>query len=174
MPRQDTRLEAEGAEFLVLSQLLLHRIEAYKAYTNMPGYDLVATNPETGRLARIQVKSRWKNADPHILIRNLDKCDFVVAVRLNLDKKSGGECLKTPECFVLGVDVARTLLRDSQTSWPKIYFKHISDEHKDNWPLIAEALFGGREPSRCKIDRAAARPPEVIAALSKSPNPEIP
>lgn len=43
MPRLDTRLEAEGAEFLVLGQLLLQRIASYKTYTNMPGYDLVAT-----------------------------------------------------------------------------------------------------------------------------------
>jgi hypothetical protein len=59
MPRQDTRLEAEAAEFLVLGQLLLNRIPRYKAYTRMPSYDLVATNPERNRVARIQVKSRW-------------------------------------------------------------------------------------------------------------------
>ncbi len=46
MERQDTRLESEGAEFLVLGQFLINRIVAYKTYTNMPGYDLVATNPE--------------------------------------------------------------------------------------------------------------------------------
>jgi len=49
MPRQDTKLEAEGAEFLVLGQLLLQRIPTYKTYTNMRGYDLVATNPETNK-----------------------------------------------------------------------------------------------------------------------------
>jgi len=46
MSRLDTRLESEGAEFLVLGQLLIHRIAAYKTYTNMLGYDLVATHPE--------------------------------------------------------------------------------------------------------------------------------
>jgi hypothetical protein len=45
MRRQDTKFEAEDAELLVLSRPLFHRIEAYKAYTNMPGYDLVARNP---------------------------------------------------------------------------------------------------------------------------------
>ena len=59
MERQDTRLESEGAEFLVLGQLLINRIVAYKTYTNMPGYDLVATNPENNSSAKIQVKSRW-------------------------------------------------------------------------------------------------------------------
>lgn len=42
MPRLDTRLESEGAEFLVLGQLLIARIPTYKTYTNMPGWDLVA------------------------------------------------------------------------------------------------------------------------------------
>jgi hypothetical protein len=42
MPRQDTNPETEAAEFLVLGQLLLERILAHKAYTNFPGYDLVA------------------------------------------------------------------------------------------------------------------------------------
>ena len=60
MARLDTRLEAEGAEFLALGQLLLHKIASYKTYTNMPGYDLVATNPESNKSAMVQVKSRWR------------------------------------------------------------------------------------------------------------------
>ena len=32
MPRQDTTLESEGAEFLVLGQLLIEGIPAYEAY----------------------------------------------------------------------------------------------------------------------------------------------
>ena len=55
MSRQDTRLESEGAEFLVLGQFLIHKIAAYKTYTNMPGYDLVATNPDQNTSAKIQV-----------------------------------------------------------------------------------------------------------------------
>ena len=49
MPRQDTKLESEGGEFLVLCQFLIEGIPAYKTYTNMPGYDLVATWPDTNR-----------------------------------------------------------------------------------------------------------------------------
>jgi hypothetical protein len=64
MSRLDTKLESEGAEFLVLGQLLVARIPTYKTYTNMPGYDLVATNPDTNRAARIQVKSRWRTGAP--------------------------------------------------------------------------------------------------------------
>jgi hypothetical protein len=145
MSKQDTKLESEGAEFLVLSQLLLHRIEAYKAYTNMPGYNIVATNLETGKLARIQVKSRWKTAASHFLISNFN-CDFVVAVRLNLGKKGSGGCVKAPEHFVLEVDVAENLVCDPKTTWSKIYFKDIPDEYKDNWSLIDKFLSGDRKP----------------------------
>ena len=42
--RQDTKLESEGAEFLVLGHLLIEGISAYKAYINFPGYDLMAVN----------------------------------------------------------------------------------------------------------------------------------
>lgn len=57
-PRLDSRLEAEGAEFLVLGHLLLAGIQAHKAYTRYPGYDLIASNPAARRLCKIQVKSR--------------------------------------------------------------------------------------------------------------------
>jgi len=90
MKRQDTKLETEGAEFLVLGQLLIHRIASYKTYTNMPGYDLVATHPEKNTSARIQVKSRWRTGAPGFLIKNFD-CDFVVVVKLNRGKKTGLE-----------------------------------------------------------------------------------
>jgi len=76
MPRQNTTLETEGAEFLVLGQLLIEGIPAYKTYTNLRGYDLVAIWPETNRVARIQVKSRWATTAPHFLIKNVDECDL--------------------------------------------------------------------------------------------------
>ena len=83
MPKRlDTRLESEGAEFLVLGHLLLNRIAAYKTYTNMPGYDLIATKPEANTSARIQVKSRWRTGATGFPISNFD-CEFVVAAFLN-------------------------------------------------------------------------------------------
>jgi len=54
-PRLDTKLEAEGAEFLVLGLLLVEGIQATKAYTRYPGYDLLALNPDLQRQARLQV-----------------------------------------------------------------------------------------------------------------------
>ena len=45
--RLNTRLESEGAEFLVLGNLLIEGILSYKAYHNFKSYDLVAVNPGT-------------------------------------------------------------------------------------------------------------------------------
>jgi hypothetical protein len=140
MPRQDTKLEAEGAEFLVLSHLLLNRIEAYKTYTNMPGYDLVATNPKTNRSAKIQVKSRWRTGAPFFLIKSFD-CEFVVAVRLNRGKKDdGGGHEHPPEFFVLPIGTASNLVRDRRTTWSKIVFRDIDKKYNDDWSLIAKFL----------------------------------
>lgn len=57
--KQDTKLESEGVEFIVLGHLLVEGVSAYKAYINFPGYNLTAVNPGTKKVARIQVKSRW-------------------------------------------------------------------------------------------------------------------
>ena len=45
MKYKNTKLEAEGAEFLVLGNLLINKIASYKTYTNMPGYDLLQRMP---------------------------------------------------------------------------------------------------------------------------------
>jgi len=140
MPRQDTKLEAEGAEFLVLGQLLLQRIPTYKTYTNMAGYDLVAINPETNRSARIQVKSRWKTGAPFFLIKSFD-CEFVVAVRLNRGKKVGGTGrVLPPDYFVLPVEIVKSVHRPG--TWSKVVFREIADleKYKENWSLIVEFL----------------------------------
>jgi hypothetical protein len=59
MARLDTSLESAGAEFLVLGHLLVEGIQAFKAYTNFPDYDIIATHAEKNRSCCIQVKSRW-------------------------------------------------------------------------------------------------------------------
>ena len=141
MPRQDTKLEAEGAEFLVLSQLLIQHIPAYKAYTNMPGYDIIAHNPKTNWSAKIQVKSRWRTGAPFFLVKNFD-CDFLVAVRLNRGRKGGGVTPSAPDFFVLPVTAACELVRDRGTTWSKIVFRDIDEKYTDKWSLIAEFLAG--------------------------------
>jgi hypothetical protein len=81
--RQDTRLESEGAEFLILGLLLIEGIHCFKAYTNFAGYDLVAVDPASDRTARIQVKSRWTtDYNRRFPVKNF-ACDFVVFAALN-------------------------------------------------------------------------------------------
>jgi hypothetical protein len=77
MPRKDTKLESEGAEFLVLGQLLIRGIAASKGYTNQRNYDLVAFSYKTKRIATIQVKSRWAADARHFSIKKGDY-DFIV------------------------------------------------------------------------------------------------
>jgi hypothetical protein len=139
MPRQDTRLEAEGAEFLVLGHLLLTRIPSYKTYTNMPGYDLVATNPEQNRAAKIQVKSRWRTGAPGFLIKKFN-CDFVVVVKLNRGKKGGGGQVKPPEFFVFPTTVVKAACQTK--NWSKVYFRDIEncDSYRDAWSLVGDFL----------------------------------
>src|SRR5262245_61021429 len=81
--RLDTSIESTGAEFLVLGNLLIEGIQAFKAYVNFRGYDLIATSPYKKRSCRIQVKSRWAtDFDGGFPIQNFE-CEFVVLVLLN-------------------------------------------------------------------------------------------
>ena len=139
MPRLDTKLEAEGAEFLALGQMLLQRIPTYKTYTNMPGYDLVATNPSTNRSARVQVKSRWRTGAPGFIINNFD-CEFVVVVRLNRGHKNGGGNVLPPEFFVFPVALVQSIHQPG--GWGKVHFRHIEDleSFRDNWQQVADFL----------------------------------
>ena len=145
-PRQDTKLEADGAEFLVLGHLLLNRISSYKASFNFPGYDLTAVNAETHRSARIQVKSRWAtDYDKSFLIKNL-KCDFVVHVALNRGRhfrKSSrvtGTDVHAPEYFVFPVDIIKKYKNSDK--FGKITITNIQNyrSYKDAWERISTFL----------------------------------
>ncbi|MEO9591867.1 hypothetical protein [Rhodopirellula bahusiensis] len=139
MPRQDTKLESEGAEFLVLGHLLMHRIVSYKTYTNMPGYDLVATHPEHNTSARIQVKSRWRTGAPGFIIKNFD-CDFVVIVKLNRGNKLGTGKVLAPEYYVVPTEILKEVPRGKD--WGKVMFKSIPDfeSYHEGWASIASFL----------------------------------
>jgi hypothetical protein len=147
MARLDTRLESEGAEFLVLGALLLERIPAYKTYTNMPGYDLVATNVDRKRVARIQVKSRWSTGSSGFPINNFG-CDFIVFARLNRGNRAGTAKVSDPEFFVFPVGKLRRLPRSK--GWGKLSVTGIKNwrEYKSRWDLIR--AFLGKRRARAK------------------------
>jgi hypothetical protein len=139
MPRLDTRLESEGAEFLVLGNLLINRIAAYKAYANMPGYDLVATNAENHTSARIQIKSRWSTGATTFPIKNFD-CDFVVAAFLNRGSKDQVKQVLAPEFYVFPVALISALPRSSD--WSKVSVRGLPNlgSYKEAWHLIRAFL----------------------------------
>lgn len=146
MPRQNTQLESEGAEFLVLGQLLIEGMAAYKAYTRNRGYGLVATNPETNRAARIQVKSRWAtDFDGGFILKDTGNCDFVVFAALNrgyrFNKRHSSERgRKEPDYYVFPVKIAAGA-RD-ETPWGKTFLRRVPDlaSYERNWGLIRSFL----------------------------------
>lgn len=152
-PRQNTKLESEGAEFLVLGNLLIEGVSCFKAYVNFPGYDLVATNPVTSRIARIQVKSRWAtDYDKSFPIRNYN-CDFVVHVALNRGYRFGKKKNKDdtgaqdPEFYVFPTDVIRQA-SNPNSKWGKTNIRNVENYpiYRSNWKLIADFLASPHKP----------------------------
>jgi hypothetical protein len=145
--RQNTKLESEGAEFLVMGTLLIEGIFCYKAYVNFPGYDLIAVNPASQKIARIQVKSRWAtDYDRSFPIKNFN-CDFVIHVALNrgyrFSKKAKSEDSgkKAPEFYVLPISVVKAA-QNVGDKWGKVTITNIPSvqSYRDDWGLIASFL----------------------------------
>jgi hypothetical protein len=139
MPRQNTQLEAAGAEFLVLGHLLIEGIPSFKSYTNTKGYDLIAANADKNLSIRVQVKSRWRTKATGFIINNFE-CDFVVLALLNRgSKKRGRADARPPEFFIFPIEVARALPR---AGWGKVSFSKFPDlqSYRERWDLIRSAL----------------------------------
>ena len=154
LKRLDSRLEAEGAEFLVLAYLLIEGVQAIKAYTRYPGYDLIATDPDHGTSCRIQVKSRWAtDYDRGFPLSDLDT-DFVVLVALNrgyrykrqkTDDASAGR--HAPELYVFPIGLLKPMVQTSG-GWSKVNLRNVPDaeSYKDRWDLIKDHLSADSEP----------------------------
>ncbi|MBA2427531.1 MAG: hypothetical protein H0V60_10700 [Actinobacteria bacterium] len=142
---RDTRLEAEGAEFLVLAHLLIEGMEAHKAYTTYPGYDVIALNPSKKRQCRIQVKSRYLTGDRVFGIRNFD-CDFVVFAKLNRATPRGASPtggVRPPELYVLPIDVvhkAKTEAKAMNAYRVRLAKIENADSFLNDWSLIKRFL----------------------------------
>jgi hypothetical protein len=147
LSRRDTRLESEGAEFLVLGELLIRGIPGYKAYTNMPGYDVVALDPDRDTIARISVKSRWATDATGFIIKNFD-CDFVVVAKLNCGTKKYPRKVLPPEFYVLPVEAVRNVRRSK--GWNRMTFGSIPNfrNYRDRWDLIRTFLSRPGKQSR--------------------------
>ncbi len=144
--RQNTKLEADGAEFLVLGHLLLNKITSYKASFNFPGYDLAATDTKTHRSARIQVKSRWAtDYDKSFSIKNLES-DFVVHVALNrgrrfrIANRGLDTDVRAPEYFVFPINIIKKYRNSDKRG--KVTITNIPNyqSYKDAWEKISKFL----------------------------------
>lgn len=142
--RRNTQTESEGAEFLVLGELLIRGILSYKAYTKMAGYDLIAVNPKKNKSVSIQVKSRFNTNWDGFIINNFDS-DFVVFTTLNRGyskpKKNGETGIKPVEYYIFPTDYVKKI-RDEDNSWGKITKSRMVGykEYQDRWDLIQNHL----------------------------------
>lgn len=147
MARLNTALAAQGAEFLVLANLLISGIECHKCYTHQPGYDLVAVHPANGTACRISVKSRYaSDYDGGFPLQNLD-CDVVVLVALNQGvryRKSRSSAMvskDTPDCFVVPIELLAGI-RQPQ-GWNKVFLRALPggpERYRNQWSVIRQYL----------------------------------
>jgi hypothetical protein len=129
----ESNLHSEGAEFLVLGQLMIRGVHATKAYTRYPGWDVLATNPESGKTCRVQVKARIAtDFDGGFPIKNFD-AEFVVLVALNRGYRyrkaklitAEDDGAREPDFFVLPMPVVRAIA-ETAPQWgasSKIYMR---------------------------------------------------
>jgi hypothetical protein len=137
----DTRLEAEGAEFLVLGHLLIEGIEAHKAYTRFPGFDVIAFDSVGQRSCRIQVKSRWETGAEGFPIKNFE-CDIVAFVALNRgSKRARSRPVKPPDIYVFPVEVIQPNVEISG-GWSKVYLRSIEqfESYLNDWAPVRSVL----------------------------------
>jgi hypothetical protein len=145
-PRLDTSLESEGAEFLVLGQLLIRRIPAAKAYTNQRDFDLVVFSPQTNKFATIQVKSRLGKDAWQFNVGKI-KSDFLVLVGLNRQGVGGTGSTDEPDYYILPVRDALPLVRDADRKVPYIVWdRQQLNRYRNQWEPIR--LFLARPPKR--------------------------
>ncbi|WP_299397575.1 hypothetical protein [Pelagibius sp.] len=140
--RLNTALESEGAEFLVLGNLLIQGVPAYKSYRHNIGHDLVAVNPDRNTSVRLEVKSRWaSDAHWNMGMKEAGATDFYVYVRLNRGNRYGSAPAKdtAPHFYVIPEKTADGL---PKTGWGQARLKHLPDVelYRDRWDLIIDFL----------------------------------
>ena len=143
------KLHSEGAEFLVLGNLLIRGIDATKAYTNYPGWDVMAFTPHSGKSARIQVKSRFATDALGFLMGNLD-FDFLVMAKLNRGKRYTNPDeneIQPPEFFVVPIADVKKSIKNPKTisslgGW-RLTLNHLPkppEAYRENWRQISDYL----------------------------------
>jgi hypothetical protein len=149
LTKDQITLHSEGAEFLVLGNLLIRGIPATKAYTNHPGWDVMAFNLKSGKSAKIQVKSRFARDAGDFLVSNQD-FDFLIMAKLNRDRRYTPERKEDelpPEYYIIPIADLKKALRNPKTknsmggwSLNPSHLPKKSDFYKENWKQISKFL----------------------------------
>ena len=150
MKRLDTKLFSTGAEFLVMSRLLLANIQTYKTYINFEGYDLVCVNPLENLSAKIQVKSKNFLNDSSFYLNSdeKNKSDFYVFAQTNSIKKVNGEnellLDVEPKLFVMDYSTVTKFKKIGSNGKPYISMsnKNIPNlgDYVNDWKSIKEFI----------------------------------
>ena len=145
----NTKLFSSGAEFLVLSKLLLAGIETYKAYENQEGYDLLSINAKKNLSAKIQVKSKNFKGDSSFYLNKDDKTksDFYVLAQTNALKRVKGVPVIIPDSekksnlYVVDLKTVEKYKKIDKKGTPYLLISNIPKEkHLENWDLIKKFL----------------------------------
>ena len=150
MKRLDTKLFSTGAEFLVMSRLLLANIQTYKTYINFEGYDLVCVNPLKNLSAKIQVKSKNFLNDSSFYLNSdeKNKSDFYVFAQTNSIKKVNGENKLLfdvePKLFIIDYETVNKFKKidGNGSPWISISAKNIPNisDYLNNWKSIKKFI----------------------------------
>ena len=143
----NTKLFSEGAEFLVLSKLLLARIETYKAYENQEGYDLISINAKKNLSAKIQVKSKNFRGDSSFYLNkdNKTKSDFYVFAQTNSltrDYRVIPDSESKPNLYILDSYEVNKYKKFDKKGTPYLLLSSLPDKerHIEDWSKIRKFL----------------------------------
>jgi hypothetical protein len=174
--RQDTHLEADGAELLVQGTLLTEGIRAALAGRREPDYDVLASY--RNRACRIQVKMRWATDYDKTFPLGADKgggCDFVVHVALNRGNRGFhgqpvGADRRAPDYYVLPVEVARAAATAPGRWQAKVRLRRIPDleDYRNAWHLIRRHL-GQPEAQGDATDDIGEAAADLLGGIESQP-----
>lgn len=141
--RINTQLEQEGAEHLVIGNLLRFKVQSFLCPKNFENYDLIAVNPSNKKMKKIQVKSRLTKTASSFPLDKVGS-DFIVFVKLNCASRIKGELLykydTEPEFYIFPTKLCEEYREKG--GWHKVKVRDIPDyqSYKNKWKLISDNL----------------------------------
>jgi len=139
-----------GAEFYVMSKLLLNNIPTFKSYTNQEGFDLICINSVSNISVTIQVKSNssindysfWLNKRTNI------KPDFYIFLNTKIvhgkGKAKSFVFTNEPEIFIFPIRIIKRNRRHRVDNKKNHYFllsdKNYRKKYQNNFDQIKDVL----------------------------------